>query len=344
MRIIRYYDNAADIIYQGPYYTALYRMILELYTKGLHPGHQFLEVEFPSVTLVNCAKTIVEETADFADIMPYLDDFHNKLSPDPKFPNPPVETICSKTYECHPRTSEQRMAVMASAYYLGTSLEVFTPNQAARFRGWFNANRDDYTHINYYLDNIPIQKELEAVQTQSQAEILEDYCLAKSVLDSVDRILPTKNDIQKVAFMEEVTESFLGDRESLHRILSGVLTARFDILEAEIRADKAANAAATSQSIASADGTKSKGATANQLALLFYYLFNELHIDFTNSDKMAWARLIHFISGHSIENLRKYLNIQFDKKSVQQDLGIVQAALQELFPAVAQKIEKDKQG
>lgn len=77
---------------------------------------------------------------------------------------------------------------------------------------------------------------------------------------------------------------------------------------------------------------------------MFYYLLRELHIDFTNSDKTAWARLIHFISGHSIENLRKYLNIDFDKKSVQKDLGIVQGALQELFPAVAQKIENDKKG
>lgn len=120
-----------------------------------------------------------------------------------------------------------------------------------------------------------------------------------------------------------------------------MLTSRFDLLEADLKS----NVATGGVSAATADeAPPSKEATASQLAILCYYLFRELHVDFTNSDKTAWARLIHFISGHSEENLRKYLNIDFDKKSVQKDLGIVQGALQELFPSIAQKIEKDKQG
>ena len=341
MRIIRYLDNAADIIYQGPEYTALYRMILELYTKGSHPGSQFLEAQIPSVSLVNCAKTIVEEMANFENIGPHLDDFHNKLSPRPKFRNPPAETLGRKTYEFHPCSSEQRMAIMASACYLGSALHIFTESQTNQFKEWFEAHRQDYPFVDFYLDGIPTEAQLRAPMDQSQASLLEDFCLAKSIIDSVDRILPTKSGPGKIAFMEEVTESFLGDRESLHRILSAMLTSRFDLLEADLKS----NVATGGVSAATADeAPPSKGATASQLAILCYYLFRELHVDFTNSDKTAWARLIHFISGHSEENLRKYLNIDFDKKSVQKDLGIVQGALQELFPSIAQKIEKDKQG
>lgn len=342
MRIIRYYDNAADIIYQGPHYTALYRMILELYTKGRHPGAQFLEAQFPSVTLVNCSKTIVEETAGFDDIRPYLDDFHKKLSPRPKFKNPPVETLGRKTYECHPCTAEQRMAVMAAACYLGCELKTYKEEQAAQFKEWLKANDKEYTFVDTYLSAIPTEQELHAPQSPSQAEILEDYCLSKFVVDSVDRILPTKDRRGKIAFMEEVTESFLGDRECLHRILSGILTCRFDILEAEMKADEAPGEAGTPQSIPSGEPVATKQATTRQLGILFYYLFNELGIDFTNSDKSAWARLLSFITGYSEDTLRKKLDFDFEAKQVQKDMGVVKAAVEELFPAIARKIEKDK--
>ena len=344
MRIIRYYDNAADIIYQGPHYTALYRMILELYTKGRHPGALFLEAQFPSVTLVNCAKTIVEETAGFDDIRPYLDDFHKKLSPRPKFKNPPVETLGRKTYECHPCTAEQRMAVMAAACYLGCELKTYKEEQAAQFKEWLKENDKDYTYTDTYLAAIPTEQELHAPQSPSQAEILEDYCLSKFVIDSVDRILPTKDRRGKIAFMEEVTESFLGDRECLHRILSGILTCRFDILEAEMKADEAPGEAGTPQSIPSGEPVATKQATTRQLGILFYYLFNELGIDFTNSDKSEWARLISFISGYDSETLRKKFDVDYDRKQTLKDMDVVCAAIRNLMPGLARKIAKDRTG
>ena len=83
-------------------------------------------------------------------------------------------------------------------------------------------------------------------------------------------------------------------------------------------------------------------ALARQIGILFYYLFNELGIDFTNSDKSAWAPLLSFITGYSEETLRKKLDFDFENKQVQKDLGTVKAEVQELFPAIARKIDNDK--
>jgi len=83
------------------------------------------------------------------------------------------------------------------------------------------------------------------------------------------------------------------------------------------------------------------GMTVSQLAITFYYIFNELGVNFGNSDKTEWAKLINKITGKSKERIRRALNIEFETKISQKNLRYIANSLHELFPLIEDKIKKD---
>jgi hypothetical protein len=84
-----------------------------------------------------------------------------------------------------------------------------------------------------------------------------------------------------------------------------------------------------------------KGLTLAQQVLLFYYLFNELDVNFSNSFKMQWARFLEKVTGKHIQNIRAELNIDFDSKKTKKNLKIVADLFRELLPKITTKIEND---
>jgi hypothetical protein len=83
------------------------------------------------------------------------------------------------------------------------------------------------------------------------------------------------------------------------------------------------------------------GMTAGQQALFFYYLFNSLGLNFHNSDKAAWVRLIHSVTGKNPDNLRDRLNFRFEDLQTRKDLRYVAGCLKELFPSISSQIDRD---
>ena len=83
------------------------------------------------------------------------------------------------------------------------------------------------------------------------------------------------------------------------------------------------------------------GMTVSQLAITFYYFFNELGVNFGNSDKTEWAKLINIITGKSRERIRRALNIEFDTKISQKNLRYIAGCFHNLFPLIEDKIIKD---
>lgn len=83
------------------------------------------------------------------------------------------------------------------------------------------------------------------------------------------------------------------------------------------------------------------GMTLRETSLVFYYLFNELGVNFSNSDKTQWARFIHTLTGKSFQRIRESLSIDFDRKSIQKNLRDVAALFSELFPHIENKILND---
>ena len=83
------------------------------------------------------------------------------------------------------------------------------------------------------------------------------------------------------------------------------------------------------------------GMTTNQQALFFYYLFNSLGLNFHNSDKAAWVRLIHSVTGRNTDNIKQRLNFRYEEEQTQKDLRYVAGCLQELFPSISSQIDRD---
>ena len=81
--------------------------------------------------------------------------------------------------------------------------------------------------------------------------------------------------------------------------------------------------------------------TTNQQALFFYYLFNSLGLNFHNSDKAAWVRLIHSVTGRNTDNIKQRLNFRYEEEQTQKDLRYVAGCLQELFPSISSQIDRD---
>jgi hypothetical protein len=83
--------------------------------------------------------------------------------------------------------------------------------------------------------------------------------------------------------------------------------------------------------------------TTSQQILFFHYLLGEIGINFGNSDKSQWIRLIHSFTGKNAQDIKEKLNFNFDDKKTKRDLRIVADHIQELIPQIAIKIKNDTQ-
>lgn len=84
-----------------------------------------------------------------------------------------------------------------------------------------------------------------------------------------------------------------------------------------------------------------KGMTLAQLILVFYYMLNELGVNFNNSHKVQWARFLEKVTGKHIQNIKTELNIDFESTKTKKNLKIVADLFQELLPKITAKIEND---
>lgn len=83
------------------------------------------------------------------------------------------------------------------------------------------------------------------------------------------------------------------------------------------------------------------GMTSGQLVLFFYYMLDALGVNFGNSDKAQWLRLMQSVSGKNYDNLKKKLNFDFDNPQTRKDMRFVRDCLMELLPSIGAKIETD---
>lgn len=86
---------------------------------------------------------------------------------------------------------------------------------------------------------------------------------------------------------------------------------------------------------------KIKGLTISQQNIFFYYIFDEMDINFENSTKTQWAKIISNVTGKSEENTRKKLCIKFDNPATQKDMKRVADIVKDLLPFIYNKILND---
>lgn len=80
-----------------------------------------------------------------------------------------------------------------------------------------------------------------------------------------------------------------------------------------------------------------------QKFLVFYYLFNELGVNYGNSDKSQWIRFIHKMTGYNEQNIKEKFYTDFDTKETKKNLRLIAPLFTELFPKIEEKIKKDSQ-
>lgn len=84
-----------------------------------------------------------------------------------------------------------------------------------------------------------------------------------------------------------------------------------------------------------------KGMTMSKVVLVTYYLFNELGLNFNNSDKTSWAGFINRLTGFNYQNIRYELTYLFKTKNTQKNLKEVADLFKELLPNISNKINND---
>ena len=86
-----------------------------------------------------------------------------------------------------------------------------------------------------------------------------------------------------------------------------------------------------------------KGMTMSKVVLVIYYLFNELGLNFNNSDKTSWAGFINKLTGFNYQNIRYELTYLFKKKNTQKNLKELADLFKDLFPNISNKINNDSE-
>ena len=87
--------------------------------------------------------------------------------------------------------------------------------------------------------------------------------------------------------------------------------------------------------------SKKKPFTTAQQVIFFYYLFNEIGINFGNSNKSEWKRLIHIVVGKNEQDIKEKLRFDYEDRKTKRDLRIVAENITELLPKITLKIEND---
>lgn len=84
-----------------------------------------------------------------------------------------------------------------------------------------------------------------------------------------------------------------------------------------------------------------KKMTTAEIVLVFYYLFDALGVNFSNSYKTEWARFIQRVTGRCYNRIREALTIDFDSDITRKYLRDLSSLFSELFPGIEQKILND---
>ena len=137
--------------------------------------------------------------------------------------------------------------------------------------------------------------------------------------------------IKKLSYVDKITEleNVLKEKEEEYQ---RIIKTKDEVIEANYQKIEC-----LSKDIES----KNKGLTIPQQNLFYYYMFNELGVNFSNSKKKDWAKIISALNGKNEEYVRKALSINFDDDPTINDMRIVATTIDDLFPRIKEKILND---
>ena len=170
-----------------------------------------------------------------------------------------------------------------------------------------------------------------------QDVILELKMRTERAMNDFSNQKPPEGYVSIDALLYATEHYFCKDAEPILNTLEYVVSQTNGSELDRIRAKRKALAGYSTKSTAEKDS----GMTTGQQVLFFYYIFDSLGLNFHNSDKAAWIRLLQSVTGRNKDNIKKRLDFRFDDDQTQKDLRLVAGCLKELFPSIATKIERD---
>ena len=343
MDIQRFFSEPADIAGSDLRYRALYATLCRAYEEGIDGILYLCEDIAPILSVCNCVKTMEQQikSSDYsADTLVSIIDV---LDINPLGYNPPLEEINTPDYLFYITTPFGKGLVLTC---LEAILDFDCPCRSAPIVELRRRNKStDFTKehiISFLMAYVTELVKLKNADSPVPASIHHPPTRSKrngyvsiDRLFSVAGILLLNHPDQAQLFSDVVFTAVQEEK--------GSDTDRAQARSRQLMAIVSSIRVVPTPENTAVDDQREGMATTSQLALLFHYLFDHLGVTFGNSDKTAWARLIHWITGRNEQNIRKRLSFDFDSRAVKKDLKVVAGYLNELFPAISRRIEKDSQ-
>ena len=344
MIITKYYARADEVISSGPCYKALYNALAQAYVEGIG-GMVFLtEERAPLVSMCNCIKSVVKYITGAHRSSKMILELIKAMDIDCEGMNLDPETVPGQSYLFFIPSYVERTVILASVYLLAGEVVSLSQLRIKRLHAKLQASEFSKTHFELFYATL--QDELMRIQADPSYDGYAGHFRPHRHKEETG---------VSVNALFDVASTLCRNHPESVKIILDVITTTIaqelgnDVQKAEARSHQLQESLAAAASAAGAAltqlGQEKKGmATTSQQTILFYYLFHTLGVNFHNSDKAAWIRLIKWVTGKNQDNIKDHLKIDFESKAIQRDLKIVQDYVQELFPAISRIIENDRKG
>lgn len=271
-----------------------------------------------------------------------------------------IERICSLYKEDYPKNNllDYLLDDYNSIFYYEKHAEL---NKHEKW--WLNVFNEAYRIFdNMRLKlNIPFESQLLITQYQNEDKDFENI-VVDLVIHLVSGYNYDFNEKQKKAigllsklisqhFSRKKRKSYVDKINELKHILKEkeeqyqiIIKEKEDALKAHCEKLEFQNREIESQSLKIEqlnNDIQNKGFTIPQQNILYYYMFNEMGVNFQNSKKKDWAKVISSINGKNEEYIRKELSINFDDDTTINDMRIVAKTIDNLLPNITKKILND---
>lgn len=341
MSIEKIYSEPADIAGSDFHFLALYNTLHKASEEGIDGILYLCEEVAPILSVCNCVKTLEAQLKASRFSATEMERIAARLEVNPMGFNPPVREIRHPHY-CFDIPSDFGKTVVLICLEAILSFDGPRPCPALRVLRRLNdahpkTEQMTMSFLSAYLKNYLTLRD----DSDSKPHVVSVPVARERPhrYISIDRLFAVAGNIYRAH--PEQAQLFTDIIYTAVQEESGSDTDRAMARARQLMAIVSSPSAMAVASRTAEEIEHGELATTSQLALLFHYLFDYLGVNFGNSDKTAWARLIHWITGRNEDNIRKRLSFDFDSRTVKKDLKVVSGYLRELFPSISRQIEKD---
>ena len=347
MRIRNFYRSRSDLDKMQGVRKFLVPIVTKMYNGEVEGAQRIKESSLPLLTLFNSMETILSELCgrEYPELgVAELWDSLRYRSRNPRTEHRLLRFLDFNYYDYHVNRPQEATVIFGAVYFVMSSEhpELRCCLEAVKSKAVYGAEALPYFNP---FDRKPSSDDgpdrgKDSDYDPRQDVILELKLRAEQAMNELSSSKPPEGYVSIDALLYATENYFFKDGEGILNALEYVVSrsngSELDRIRSTRRALEQRNEERRAKS-----GDKDKGMTTGQQVIFFYYLFDSLGVNFGNSDKAAWIRLIQSVTGRSRDNIKDRLYFKFEELQTQKDLRIVSGCMRELFPSISAKIERD---